>query len=92
MQQSTSPVLLPPNTTIPIYCVVSGHSLYDDYKWDCVDRIVPGNTPVLWVNVPGVYRCRITRGGQVCSSAVIIVELPTYSEEGIMILYNFKSQ
>ena len=43
---------------------------------------IPGNTPVLWVNMPGAYRCRITRGGQVCYSAIIVVELPA-NPEGI---------
>ena len=81
MQQSTSPLVLPTKKTIPIYCVVSGHCVYDEYAWDCVDVRIPGNTPILWVNMLGAYRCRITRG-QVCYSAIIVVELPA-NPEGI---------
>jgi hypothetical protein len=45
--------VLPPKKAIPIFCV-SGNCIYDEYEWDCVDEKIPGNTPVLWVNMPGL--------------------------------------
>ena len=88
VQRSTSPLVLSTKKAIPIYCVVSGHCIYDEYAWDCIDKRIPGNTPVLWVNLPGAYRCRITRGGQVCYSAIIVVELPANPEGNIhLVLY-----
>lgn len=64
---------------VPIYCVASSHSLDDEYEWDRVDMKLPGNSPVMWVNVPGAYRCKIVRGGVTCASKVINVELKSQS-------------
>ena len=76
MHQSTSPVYLDCENTkpIPIYCVTSNHSL-DVYEWDQVDIKIPGNSPVMWVNVPGVYRCKNIRDGFTCTFKVMNVEM-----------------
>ena len=64
---------------VPIYCVASSHSLDDEYKWDRVGIKLPGNSPVMWVNVCGAYQCNIIRGGNTCASKVINVELKSES-------------
>ena len=42
IDQSASPVYLQ-TTSVPIFCIVSDHSIDDKYEWDRMDRILPGN-------------------------------------------------
>ena len=58
---------------VPTYSVASSHSLDDEYEWDRVDTKLPGNSLVMWVNVPGVYGCNVVREGITCTSKVISV-------------------
>ena len=74
VHQSPSRVLLPANGTIPLYCIVSHHTLEDVYEWRRGLDEEHVNTPVLWVKMPGAYSCRISRNGQVCKSTTIVVE------------------
>ena len=59
----------------PIYAIASGHSLDYKYKWDNVTSDLAGNTPVMWVNEPGSYRCTVTHNAKnaQCFSHVITV-------------------
>lgn len=74
MHQTTGKVVLKGIESIPIYCVASRHDLECTYKWDCVDTILSGNTPVLWIHTPGTYRCVVSSQWYTCSSKTIVVE------------------
>ena len=64
-------ITLPVKDTIPLYCIVSKHGLDDVYQWLHDQQ---ANTPVLWINLPGVYSCSVTRESRVCKSNAISVE------------------
>ena len=86
LHQSASPVYLDYDDSkpIPIYCVASNHSFDDEYEWDRVDTKLPGSSPVMWINVPGAYRCKVIHEGITCASKVINVEVKSKSDSGIM--------
>lgn len=60
---------------IPIYAIASAHSLDYICKWDNVSGDLAGNTPVMWVNKAGSYRCTVTHNARnsECFSHVINV-------------------
>ena len=49
------------------------------YERDRVDIKIPGSSPVMWVNDPGVYRRKIVHDGFTCTSKVINFEMKTRS-------------
>ena len=59
---------------VPLYCVVSGHSLECNYSWSQGSEDVGVNSPVLWVNKRGMYKRSITLGLRNCMSALIEVK------------------
>ena len=67
IHQSPSKILLLGTESIPLFCVASEHSLDIQYKWNSVKKEIPGNSPVLWINSPGMYLCVITAGRYSCS-------------------------
>ncbi len=74
LHQSPPKVILSIGNTIPLYCVVSNHSMDTVFNWKRGLRDQLVNTPVLWVNVAGIYSCSITSQGRVCQSAAFTVE------------------
>lgn len=74
VHQSPGKVSLRSGSTIPLYCVASGHSLDYTYQWKRGSVTLYGNTPVLWVNQIGPYICNITHSSNNAASQVINVE------------------
>ena len=64
---------LPSNQVAIVYCIASNHSSSCKYQWRNSDGDVGVNSPVLYVNKPGVYRCTVHCGGQQCFSRSINV-------------------
>ncbi len=67
------------NTPVPIFSVASGHQLDYVYTWRQSGRVVGNNSPVLWVDTPGVYQCTCTscssvEGPRSCSSREITID------------------
>lgn len=62
---------------VPLYCVCTTHSLRHLYLWENAGMKVGCSSPVLWVNKPGTYQCRIKEAedktSRECVSAVISV-------------------
>ena len=69
----TTEALVTEGSVIPLFCVATGHNLKYTYKWSTLDQPLSGNTPVMWVNSPGVYRCQVSNKKESCYSANIIV-------------------
>lgn len=60
--------------SVPLYCIASCHSLDYKYEWKSGLDVIPWNTPVLWVSVPGTYSCTVSADGLSCKSKCITVE------------------
>ena len=58
---------------MPLFCIAAGHNLSYKYQWERGDDKVGVNSPVLWVNEIGLYRCTISNGNVDCFSGVISV-------------------
>ena len=68
----------------PLVCVASGHKLSYIYEWNKVnDGSVGADSPVLWVNTSGIYRCKVSDAGTHCySNNVRVTMIDDGSDEG----------
>jgi len=76
IHQSPAEVMLTQEEqTIPLYCIASGHCLEYTYRWNLSGRHTGVNSPVCWVNQPGLYQCRVEHHimQDECSSHLIVV-------------------
>ena len=59
---------------VPLFCIASNHSLLHVYSWEKVGTGKVGvDSPVLWLNVPGEYRCTVSSVGEQCYTDNIAV-------------------
>ena len=67
--------VLTEGTCVPLYCIAADHSLMYTYKWECLDEKVGVNSPVVWVDKVGEYRCTVSNGITQCFSEVVHVTI-----------------
>lgn len=74
----TEIILQPDMNAVPLYCVASSHSVEFKYEWQKSGQHVGCSSPVIWVNEPGLYRCRVEHHimQEECSSKLICVISP----------------
>lgn len=74
----SSACTMAPGETILLYCVSSQHTSSTDYLWSNESGDVGMNSPVLYVNKPGIYRCVVSnkrrRLGPVYSRTISVTE------------------
>lgn len=74
----TTATVISKGSVVPIFCVVPNHSLGTTYQWSkhgAMKHKFLDNTPVMWVDEPGIYRCQVEqRGMDVVYSADIVVK------------------
>ena len=59
---------------VPLFCVATNHSLSYTYQWESIsDGKIGANSPVLWVNKAGSYKCTVSNGSIQCYSELITV-------------------
>ena len=54
------------------------HSLCTEYNWYLHGerkRHYLDNTPIIWVNKPGIYRCQVEHGTGIARSSDIVVKV-----------------
>lgn len=44
---------------VPLYCIASKHSQQYEYEWSKSGLQVGYNSSILWINRPGLYRCKV---------------------------------
>lgn len=72
LHQSPMNVVLIGST--PLFCVANGHKLDYQYQWSKDGATEVGtNSPVLWVNKAGVYKCTVRSGLKIALSNIIDV-------------------
>ena len=60
MYQSPEEVIVQSDgNAIPLYCVASAHCIEYKYEWQVGGQHTGCNSPILWINTPGLYRCRV---------------------------------
>lgn len=74
VHQSTSKSFISDSEVATLYCVASKHSLGFKYTWENDHGVVGVNSPVVFANKTGVYRCTVTNAtGDKCFSKNIVV-------------------
>ena len=69
LYQSCSRQRLQHHEVLPIFCIVSGHSLRTDYEWFIDDEGIGVSSPILYVTKEGSYHCKVTDDEErVCTS------------------------
>lgn len=58
---------------MPLYCIATDHNLMYKYQWERANEKIGVNSPVVWVNQVGDYRCTVSNGTTQCFSEVIHV-------------------
>ena len=61
--------------SVALHCVASKHCFDYKYEWDNIDGRVGVDSPVLYVNKVGTYRCKVTNmiDSAQCRSASVSV-------------------
>jgi hypothetical protein len=75
--QSPSPVKVACfQETCPVFCLGSKHDINTSYKWRLYESHSEFiDSPVIYVNQPGLYSCAVTYGDEMAESKVISVEI-----------------
>ena len=72
---------------MPLFCIASGHNMSYIYEWEKV-KVGPvgADSPVLWVDSPGLYSCTVTNGMEKCFSRSMRVSMvpPPDPEDGAL--------
>ena len=87
MIYQTNATAINKGSVVPILCVVPNHSLHMIYKWSkrgAGKYTYTDNTPVLWVDQPGIFRCQVERGMDVVHSA----DIGVFMHLTIFIMFN----
>ena len=75
IHQPSKVTILEDGSSVPLYCIASGHRLAYAYTWSMVggDAVPPVKCPVLWTSTPGFYTCTVHYHMQSCTSTAIEV-------------------
>ena len=58
---------------VPLFCISPKHSLLDcRYEWRNLSGEIGFNSPVIYANKPGVYRCSVHCSGQTFYQGVLM--------------------
>lgn len=78
VHQTTGEVSLTSGAVVPLFCIASGHNLCLNYKWSKLGQhedCCLGNTPVMWVDSPGIYRCQVSsQTAETCFSSNMVMK------------------